>query len=281
MVDMGILSGLLKSNFITEERIRDFIADTETKRICFSRIQKCALWKTGKGEDMITVPFEDSVGPLLEEYAGIVLRKSSKGKYYKQLSKEEYDKVKSFVELHSEVVFLRDLLDVSVALSLNFEDGVEEHTIIGKLEKNAKYDNDEKALVLLAEVVDKFIISSTMYANADYIIAIPPTKEGTDNLPTKVIKKLTNFTGKDVSGCARWTSKTVSLKNADGADKLEMISHSGFELDENLNLQGKSVVLVDDLYMSGITLQYVAMKLKEAGAGKVYGLCFVKSFSNR
>lgn len=40
-------------------------------------------------------------------------------------------------------------------------------------------------------------------------------------------------------------------------------------------------MLVDDLYMSGITLQYVAMKLKEAGARKVYGLCLVKSFGNK
>jgi len=28
-------------------------------------------------------------------------------------------------------------------------------------------------------------------------------------------------------------------------------------------------------------LQYVAMRLKEAGAGKVYGLCPVKSFGNK
>ena len=45
--------------------------------------------------------------------------------------------------------------------------------------------------------------------------------------------------------------------------------------------KGKDIILVDDLYMSGTTLQYVAMKLKEAGARKVFGLCFVKSLSNK
>jgi len=53
------------------------------------------------------------------------------------------------------------------------------------------------------------------------------------------------------------------------------------EIAEGVDFEGKDIVLLDDLYMSGITLQYVAMKLKEAGAGKVYGLCLVKSFGNR
>ena len=37
----------------------------------------------------------------------------------------------------------------------------------------------------------------------------------------------------------------------------------------------------DDLYMSGATLQYVAMKLKEAGASRVLGITIVKSKSNK
>lgn len=36
----------------------------------------------------------------------------------------------------------------------------------------------------------------------------------------------------------------------------------------------------DDLYMSGVSMQYVAMKLKEAGASRVLGLSIVKSRSN-
>lgn len=64
MIDMGFLSDLLKYNSITEEGIRNYIAYTGTKRICFSRIQKKAL------------------------------RKTRKGNYYKKLSQEEYEKAK-------------------------------------------------------------------------------------------------------------------------------------------------------------------------------------------
>lgn len=47
-----------------------------------------------------------------------------------------------------------------------------------------------------------------------------------------------------------------------------------------MNLERKNVILLDDLYMSGLSMQYVAMKLKEAGADRIFGLSIVKSFSN-
>lgn len=280
-MNIGIFNYLFGTKSITEESIREFAVDTNVKRICFSRIQTHALWKTDDGEDMITVPFGDSVGILLKEQTGIVLRKSSKGNYYKKLTSEEYEKAKTFVETYSDVVFLRDLLDASVALSLNFESDGETRTHIGQLEKVAKYDNDERAVNELASIVDDFVGKNPIYANADCICAVPPTKMGEKNLPVKIIERLTKFNGKNISDQIVWTTKNESLKNADGADKLEILKHSGLEITNVADIEGKNIVLVDDLYMSGITLQYVAMKLKEAGASNVYGLCLVKSFGNK
>lgn len=280
-MNIGIFNYLFGTKSITEDGIRDFAADTNVKRICFSRIQTHALWKTEEGDDMITVPFGNSVGILLKEQTGIILRKSGKGNYYKKLTSEEYEKAKVFVETYSNVVFLRDLLDASVALSLNFESDGETRTHIGQLEKVAKYDNDENAVRELAAIVDDFVGKNPIYANADYICAVPPTAVGEKNLPVKIIEKLTRFNGKNVSDNIIWTTKNESLKNADGADKLEILKNSGLKIADGANLEGKEIVVIDDLYMSGITLQYVAMKLKEAGASKVYGLCLVKSFGNK
>ena len=145
-MNIGIFNYLFGTKAITEGAIRDFVGDSNVKRICFSRIQTHALWKTEEGDDMITVPFEDSIGLLLKEQTGIVLRKSSKGNYYSKLTPEELDQAKMFVDTYANVVFLRDLLDVSVALSLNFESDGETRTHIGQLEKSAKYDNDENAV---------------------------------------------------------------------------------------------------------------------------------------
>lgn len=280
-MNIGVFNYLFGTKAITEEAIRVFAADTNVKRICFSRIQTHALWKTDEGEDMITLPFGDSVGLLLKEQTGIVLRKSSKGNFYKKLTPEEYEQAKKFVDSYANVVFLRDLLDVSVALSLNFESDGETRTHIGQLEKNAKYDNDEKAVDELAAIVDEFICNNPLYANANYLCAVPSSKVGERNLPIRILERLRKFKGKNVSDSIAWTSKTESLKNAEGADKLEILKHSGLEIVGDEDFEGKDVVVLDDLYMSGITLQYVAMKLKKTGARMVYGLCLVKSFSNK
>lgn len=100
----------------------------------------------------------------------------------------------------------------------------------------------------------EFISNNPLYANADYLCAVPPTKADEKNLPVKIIEKLKNFKGNNVSDSIVWTPKTESLKNAEGADKLEILKHSGLEIAEGVDFEGKNIVLLDDLYMSGITL---------------------------
>jgi pyrimidine operon attenuation protein/uracil phosphoribosyltransferase len=281
-MNVGIFNYLFGTKSITEDSIRETIADSsKAKRICFSRIQKHALWRTDDGINMMTVPFGDTIGILLHDNTGITLRKSSKGNYYQKLNDKEMEKVVSFINEYSNIVFLRDLLDASVALSLNFESDGKTYTDIGLLEKEAKYDNNEEAVEQLAGIMDSFINNNAAYRNADCVCAMPPTKTGEQNLPNMIVKKLKQFKGENISGTVAWSSKTESLKNVEGADKLEILKHSGFEITADANIENKNIVLVDDLYMSGTTLQYVAMKLKEAGANKIYGLCLVKSFSNK
>ena len=277
-MNISFFNFLFGTKLITEDKIHDFVADTNAKRICFSRIQKHPLWKTSDGENMLTVPFGESIGTLLKEQTSVILRKSKKGKYYSKLSAEDYNKV---ISSYSDVVFLRDLLDCSVALSLNFEDDMVTHTPVGLLEKKAKYEYNREAIDQLATLVDEFIGNNPLYKNADCICAVPPTKAGEQNLPISILEKLSQFNGKNISSAVEWKSKTESLKNADGTDKLEILKQSGFCITDGTDIKGKDIILVDDLYMSGTTLQYVAMKLKEAGARKVFGLCFVKSLSNK
>ena len=58
------------------------------------------------------------------------------------------------------------------------------------------------------------------------------------------------------------------------------MKESGFTINNKEQLKNKVVILFDDLYMSGVTLQYIAMKLKEAGVQRVLGLTIVKSRNN-
>jgi hypothetical protein len=45
-MNVRIINYLFGTQAITEEAIRDFVADANVKRICFSRIPTQALWKT-------------------------------------------------------------------------------------------------------------------------------------------------------------------------------------------------------------------------------------------
>lgn len=71
------------------------------------------------------------------------------------------------------------------------------------------------------------------------------------------------------------------MKNADSLeDKLDALLDSHLVIADDVDLEGKSILLVDDLYQSGLTMQYVAMILKNAGCSRVFGLTLVKSLGN-
>lgn len=279
-MDFSFLNNPIKPRDITEERIQEFLDETSTKRICFSRTHKHALWTASDGNKMFTVPFKESVGTILEDKTGISLREAKSGNFYRQLTNEEFTKAESFIKEYGDIVFLRDLLDVSIALSLNFEEDGQTRTLIGDLEKTAKYDGNVPAVGLLAEKVDDFIDRNHAYRNADCVCAMPSSNVGEMNLPNHIVSRLKRFQGENISHLISFTSKTESLKNAEGANKMEILKHSGLEISPGADLSGKTVILLDDLYMSGATLQFAAMKLQEAGAKKILGLCLVKAFSN-
>lgn len=71
------------------------------------------------------------------------------------------------------------------------------------------------------------------------------------------------------------------MKDVETADeKLDMIQSWGLTFSADLDIKDKTVLLVDDMYYSGVTMQYIAMKMKEAGAKRVFGMALVKSLGN-
>jgi len=72
---------------------------------------------------------------------------------------------------------------------------------------------------------------------------------------------------------ARTASKDILLE-----DKLSTVRGT-IEVDNDA-IQDEIVLLVDDLYQSGVTMNYVAMLLLEVGATKVFGLSCEKTCSN-
>lgn len=277
-----ILTGVPQKT-ITIKKLVDFIGDHETKRINFAGSHAHALYRSPKNIHVGTIkmPFKDTIEPILKKKFNATLFKSQyDDKYYWNIkSEEEYASFEAFINEYKDIVFLRDHLDLSLALSMNFEGDI--HTPIGELEVQAKFNGNKKAEAELIEICNEWLEKLPFLKEADYICAMPGSSLATESLPHRIVNGLEGFEFEDISDKIGWTSKTRSIKDAKTTEeKLEILEESGLEIAKDLNLTGKTVLLFDDLYMSGLSMQYVAMKLKEAGAARVFGLCVVKSRSN-
>jgi len=274
-----ILSGV-PQKLITRDKLVEFISDEETKRINFAGSHAHALKKNEGGiGGLINLPFKDTIEPILKDKLGTDLFNSKYGVWRGIKTDEEYARFEAFVHEYKDIVFLRDNLDLSLALSMNF-DG-DEHTPIGELEYQAKFHNNKEAEAELIGVCNEWIDKFPFLKEADYICAMPGSSAATESLPHRIVSNLEGFDFEDISDLVTWTSKKRSVKDAESAEeKLEILEESGLQISQGVDLKGKTVLLFDDLYMSGLSMQYVAMKLKEAGAARVFGLCTVKSWNN-
>ena len=275
-----MLSGVPQKT-ITRDNLIEFIGDHETKRINFASKHAHALKKNEEGEGgVFNLPFRDTIDPILKEELNARLFNTKYGIWKPIKTDEEYAKFETFVEKYTDIVFLRDHLDLSLVLSMNFIEQ-ESRTYIGELEYQAKFNNNKKAEAELIGVCNEWIDKLPFLKEADYICAMPGSSTATESLPHRIVSNLEGFDFEDISDSVSWVSKTRSVKNAESAEeKLQILEESGLQITEGLDLKGKTVLLFDDLYMSGLSMQYVAMKLKEAGAARVFGLCTVKSRSN-
>lgn len=263
---------------VTLEEIKEIVSDDETKRICFLSTHTRVL-KEYKGQWKINLPFKNTIQPIINKEIGddIKLFDSQYGGVWRSIGNEEHNKWHDFITRYKNIVFLRDTLDLSLSLSMNIIEN-ESRTEIGELEYQSKYKSNKDAEEQLVSLCQDWINKLPYYRDADLICAVP--SKAPNNLPQRIADKL-NINAKNISDTISWISKTELVKNAKSVEgKIDILEKSGFTINNSEQLKDKVIILFDDLYMSGVTLQYIAMKLKEAGAHRVLGLTIVKSRSN-
>lgn len=269
------------------EIIRDFIEDENPKRIHFATYHRNALRRVEGKENVVgrlVLPFNepfDSIARKCLSMDSFLFASRFGNGYYRQIfSENEFLQVADFIEQVKDLVFLRDTLDLSVALSMHeTEPGI--RTALGEHEFRVKYRSDSIDVsadkeALLTEM-QRRLEELPYFKSADYICAIPSRKP----FMKEIIGSLKGFDFVDISNQMDWDNKTGSLKDvATAEEKLDMIQSWGLRFGKDTDLKGKTVLLVDDMYQSGVTLQYIAMRMKETGAKRVFGLTLVKSLGN-
>lgn len=257
----------------------------EPKRICFGTIHKAEPKRStgGKYTGTFNAPFGDGFSKIFpyELFPNKHDSFHDASVWLSISTEDEFQKIGQWVNHQGDRVFLRDCLYTSIALSHNFCDAKEgERTEIGDLEYRAKQHQDEDAVKALAKHCVRTINDLPLYKDADLVCAVPPKPDKAFDLPSRIaslVSKKLNM--EDVTGHFNFGAKKQSVKSASLDDKWSAwenakLTFSGFDIKD------KNIILIDDKYQSGTTIQFIAMKLQEAGAHQIYGLSIVKTMKD-
>ncbi len=197
------------------------------------------------------------------------------------------DKVRAWLAVVGPYVAVRDCLALSFALDYDKEHGDpnQPQTAIGTLRTRAKpYDaaptNDTFAAAdeLIAECM-RFLTAMTCYASASAVVAMPPSRPNKQfDLPSYLAKGIASAWGRKDLSSAVTASARAPLKDAALADKMKTLD--GILQIDKQSVDGQVILLVDDLYQSGVSMNMVGMELLNAGARKVFGLACEKTCRN-
>jgi predicted amidophosphoribosyltransferase len=174
--------------------------------------------------------------------------------------------------------YFENELAEAYALDFNFEQGKQplEYTKAGKAEHLAKEEQNPKAIEGLAKVLAKVIELHPAMYRTDFIVAVPPRPSKSFHLPVELVMQIGALLNRK-TGLNLTKIEHQKLKNLSVEDKVKTLMNA-FTLHEPV--EDKSIVLVDDLYQSGVTLWSLARFLRQNGARAVYGLACVKSWSD-
>ncbi len=202
---------------------------------------------------------------------------------WRNVNEEEITKIKDWMKAQGALVFLRDCLCLSVALSINF-DKSGDRTTVGQLRNEGKWEKDaskrEDSIHQLADLVEQQILNLPYYKEADLICSVPSPTDKDLDLSSRVAFIVSEKIGKqNITEGFIFGGQKLSIRDASFDEKWKIWEDAkvSFRGGDAFDVNGKTVILIDDLYQSGITMQYIAMKLQQAGARKVYGLSFIKT----
>jgi hypothetical protein len=193
-----------------------------------------------------------------------------------------------WVEKVGHPVAMKDFLAISFALDYDRHGGNPQkpQTEIGALRAQAKPYGGSEATKQTKEAADQlvercvtFLNAMGCYSSADCIVAMPPSDPSKAfNLPRYLAKRIAEKWGREdlsehVTGKARNSIKEVPL-----AEKLDTLLGTIAVADGVF--QDRKVLLLDDLYQSGVSMNYCGLLLLKAGAKKIFGLACEKTCRN-
>ena len=168
---------------ITYERVVECRGKTP-RRIDFARTRPGLPKRSTdpKWVGSFSVPFDRTIKPLFKAGTGFDLfhktnvfdGKNVENYFLSIRTEEEFTRIQDWVAAQGALVFLRDCLDLSLALDYNvvYDEGA--RTRLGELEHKAKVNHDPNALDALSSELVRVIQQLPFYRDATKVMAVPP-----------------------------------------------------------------------------------------------------------
>lgn len=182
-----------------------------------------------------------------------------------------------------------DELDYCVAVDWNmfFDTKPQTRTEIGEAEYQIKYryprgeisreQAEDYKKVLFESMIQCITYLPISNPSSVFVTSIPANLQG-NRLPWDMVEYVSNkLEAKPLKACL--VTKNQYIKNLPVNQKIEMWGelYKNNAVDLSEKIKGRKILVVDDLYQSGVSIWSFAKYLKLLGASKVFGLVAVKS----
>lgn len=163
-------------------------------------------------------------------------------------------------------------LDFHTISSTKIEDGKynNEYSDVGKLLNQIKYHKENKYIPELGKIASDFIRGKYKKSNEEYpypilhgIICVPPSNEDRPFQPVfEIGKEIYNNIHIPILNNLEKIKKTPVMKNLSKEESKQYLN-GAFKVIDNERLNGKNILLLDDLYGTGTTLTEIAKTIKD------------------
>lgn len=156
-----------------------------------------------------------------------------------------------------------------------------EDKIIGGLVHSLKYNYAKEVFAVLEKIINSSLFRHLYYFNSiDLIIPVPlhgrRLAERGFNQAELIADVVARFVGKDVKNQMivrrRYTSVQARLNKEERTQNVL----GAFVIDGECSIKNKNILLIDDVFTTGSTLQECAKLLKQNGAGRVFGFTLAR-----
>lgn len=159
------------------------------------------------------------------------------------------------------------------------ENNRRKRTIIGTLLHQFKYEHDRGTGEVLVELASDFINSQLLLRSCDLMFTVPPSFRSRSLDPVSFlaerIEEKTKIPGEKNAFIRNRLTKLQ--KNIRGIEAKQLNVLNTYRLAKPLQLDGKKVLLVDDVIASGATLDEISFMLWQENADKILVLVLAKS----